>query len=68
MKEKTHGYITLFALVAYYNIMSLCVTVPEYVITELYWYVVLDFPTFNNLLQLKHLSRGVVEAASKHMD
>lgn len=47
---------------------SLGATVPEYVITELSGYVVLDFLPLNNLLHFQYLSRGVGEAASEHVE
>lgn len=70
MKERTQserGYIILVA--CYANIMRIsCVSVPEYVITELSWYVVLHFLSFNSLLHSDHLSRAVREAARKHIE
>lgn len=46
----------------------LCVSLPEYVITELSLYVVLDFLSFNSLLHSEHLRRAVGEAARKHVE
>lgn len=46
-------------LLAYSMNESSCVTVPEAVITELCWYVVLDSLSINSLLHLKCLSGGV---------
>lgn len=47
---------------------SLLYTVPEYIITELSWQVVLDLLPFNSLLHLKHPSGGVGEAVGEHME
>lgn len=44
------------------------VSVPENVITEFSWYVVLDFLPFNSLLYCMYLSGAEGEAASEHME
>lgn len=57
--------MTVFALVVYY---SMRVSVPEYVITEFSWYVVLDSLPFKSLLYCMYLSGAEGEAATEHVE